>query len=40
MAKIDRFEGLQSCQKARQLVNSIYDLAEHPKFIKDFQLKG
>ena len=40
MAKIERFEDLQSWQKARQLTNAIYDLTEHPKFAKDFRLGG
>jgi four helix bundle protein len=40
MAKIERFEDLQSWQKARQLANLIYDLSEHPKFSKDFRLSG
>ena len=40
MAKIERFEDIQSWQKARQLANSIYDLTEHPKFLKDFRLSG
>lgn len=40
MAKIERFEELQSWQKARQLTNLIYDLTEHPKFSKDFRLSG
>ncbi len=40
MAKIERFEDLQSWQKARQLANLIYDLTEHPKFSKDFRLSG
>ena len=40
MAKIERFEDLQSWQKGRQLANVIYDLAEHPKFAKDFRLCG
>jgi len=40
MAKIERFEDLQSWQKARQLTNLIYDLAEHPNFCKDFHLRG
>ncbi len=38
MAKITRFEDLQSWQKGRQLANLIYDLTEHPKFSKDFRL--
>lgn len=40
MAKIRRFEDLQSWQKARELTNVIYDLTGHPKFIKDFRLAG
>jgi len=40
MAKIERFEELQSCQKARQLANAVYELTEHPKFAKDFRLCG
>jgi four helix bundle protein len=40
MAKIERFEDLQSWQKARQLTNAIYDLTEQPKFAKDFRLSG
>ncbi len=40
MAKIERFEDLQSWQKARQLTNLIYDLSQHPKFSKDFRLMG
>ena len=40
MAKITRFEDLQSWQKGRQLANVIYDLTEHPKFAKDFRLCG
>jgi four helix bundle protein len=40
MARIERFEDLQSWQKARQLANVIYDLTEHPRFIKDFRLCG
>jgi four helix bundle protein len=38
MAKIERFEELQSWQKGRQLANLVYDLTEHPKFSKDFRL--
>jgi four helix bundle protein len=38
MAKITRFEDLQSWQKGRQLANLIYDLTEHPGFAKDFRL--
>lgn len=40
MARIERFEDLQSWQKARQLANLIYDLTEHSKFAKDFRLSG
>lgn len=40
MAKIERFEDLQSWQKARQLTNMIYDLTEHPRFSKDFRLSN
>jgi len=40
MAKIERFEDLQSWQKARVLANMIYDLTEHAKFAKDFRLCG
>ncbi len=40
MAKISRFEDLQSWQKGRQLTNYVYDLTEHPKFAKDFRLCG
>ena len=40
MAKTDRFEDMQSWQKARQLANPIYTLTEHPKFAKDFRLSG
>ncbi len=39
MAKIKRFEDLQSWQKARQLANIVYDLTDHDKFAKDFQLR-
>jgi four helix bundle protein len=40
MSRIERFEDLQSWQKARQLTNLIYDLSERPKFCKDFHLGG
>lgn len=39
MATIEKFEDLQSWQKGRQLANAIYDLADCPKFAKDFQLR-
>jgi four helix bundle protein len=40
MAKIERFEDLQSWQKARKTTNAIYDLTEQPKFAKDYRLAG
>ncbi len=40
MTKIDRFEDLQSWQKARILTNTIYDLTENPRFNKDFHLRN
>jgi four helix bundle protein len=40
MAKIERFEDLQSWQKARQLANAIYDLTVHAKFARDFRLSS
>jgi four helix bundle protein len=40
MAKIEKFEELQSWQKARVLANFIYDLTENVKFAKDFRLCG
>ncbi len=40
MAKIERFEDMQSWQKARQLANLVYDLTEHSKFSRDFRLSG
>jgi four helix bundle protein len=39
MPKKERFEDLQSWQKARQLTKLVYDLTGHPKFSKDFQLR-
>lgn len=38
MAKIERFEDLQSWQKARLLANMIYDLTGHQNFNRDYQL--
>jgi four helix bundle protein len=40
MTKIERFEDLQSWQKARILANTIYDLTENPGFGKDFHLRN
>lgn len=39
MAKITRFEDLQSWQKARVLANVIYDLTAYQGFSKDFPLR-
>src|SRR5512136_1572273 len=39
MPKIQRFEDLQSWQKARQLANAIYELTRQPAFAKDFELR-
>jgi four helix bundle protein len=39
MVKIERFEDLQSWQKARQLVNSIYEFTGHSEFSRDFRLR-
>jgi four helix bundle protein len=39
MPKIQRFEDLQSWQKARQLANAVYELTRQPAFAKDFQLR-
>ncbi len=39
MPKIERFEDLQSWQKARQSANVVYDLTRRPAFAKDFQLR-
>jgi len=39
MAKIERFEDLQSWQKGRQLANQIYELTTHAAFSKDFRLR-
>ncbi len=39
MARIERFEELNSWKKARQLANTIYDLANHQHFARDFRLR-
>jgi four helix bundle protein len=39
MTTIQRFEDLQSWQKARQLANAVYDLTAQPGFAKDFKLR-
>jgi four helix bundle protein len=38
MSTIKRFEDLRVCQRARQLVNSIYDLIESGSFRRDWVL--
>jgi four helix bundle protein len=40
VATIQRFEDLQSWQKARQLANAVYELTNQSRFAKDFQLRG
>ena len=40
MAKIERFEDMQSWQKGRQLANEIHKLCEHTSFAKDFRLRS
>ena len=40
MANIERFEDLQSWQKARKLTNLIYDLTATGSFAKDFELRN
>ena len=40
MAKIRRFEDIQSWQKARELANAIYDLTKTGGFAKDFELRN
>jgi len=39
MAKIERFEDLQSWQKARQLTNLIYDITNHNDFSRDYRFR-
>ena len=39
MTKIERFEDLQSWQKARELVRRIYELTSSSAFAKDFALR-
>lgn len=38
MAKIERFEDINSWQKARMLTNQIYDLTKNQAFAMDFDL--
>jgi four helix bundle protein len=40
MSKIQRFEDLQSWQKARELSNRVYDITENGDFAHDFELRG
>jgi len=40
VAKIDRFEDLHSWQKARELVNVIFDLTGTGDFARDFELRN
>jgi len=40
MAKIERFEEVQSWQKARELANSVYDLTARGAFTKDYALSN
>ncbi len=40
MAKIERFEDLIACQKARKLAATIYQLTRQGAFAKDFGLAG
>ncbi len=39
MARIERFEDLQSWQKARELANRVYELTRKEKFARDFELR-
>ena len=39
MAKIERFEDLQSWQKVRQLTNLIYDITNHNDFSRDYRFR-
>ncbi len=39
MATIERFEDLQSWQKARQLANAVYDVTERSVFKNDLRLQ-
>ena len=40
MAKIERFEEIQSWQKARELANMIYGFTNQVDFAKDFELRN
>jgi four helix bundle protein len=40
MPMIQRFEDLHCWQKAREMVNLVYELTNHQAFAKDFQLRN
>jgi four helix bundle protein len=40
MSKIERFEDLQSWQKARQLTNLVYEISSREPFSRDFELRN
>ncbi|PYK96963.1 MAG: four helix bundle protein [Verrucomicrobia bacterium] len=40
MAKITRFEDMLSWQKARELMQHVYDASKQGNFAKDFELRG
>ena len=40
MAKIEKFEDLESWKKARELTNRIYDLTTKGEFSKDYELRS
>ena len=40
MAKIERFEDLQSWQKGRELANRVYELTRQEDFARDFELRN
>jgi len=40
MARIERFEDIHSWQKARALVNLVYELTSQGEFAKDFELRN
>jgi len=39
MSKIEKFEDIQAWQKARNVVNSIYEITKTGSFLKDYSLK-
>lgn len=40
MARVERFEDLNSWQKARQLANVVYDLSDEGSFARDYELRN